>query len=445
MTHSALDAGAEKIVRTLRHAGFTAYYAGGSVRDRLLQRPAKDIDIATNARPEQTQRLFPRVTDLQGKIFGVLRVLIDDQVYEVATFRKDGEYHDGRRPDSVEFSTPEADAHRRDFTINGLFYDPIDKRIIDYVGGQDDLQAGLIRAIGSPEARFREDQLRLFRAIRFAAEFNFQIDDPTWTEIQRLSDLSRSIAPERVRDELIRTFTGSHPQRGFDLLASSGLFAVWIPEILEMKGVEQPPQFHPEGDVYTHVRMMMGMLQNPDPVLALSTLLHDISKPETYQVDPTGRIRFTGHESLGARKAESILRRLRCSNDLIEAVSAVIANHMSFKDVPEMRVATLKRFLARSYIDKELEMHRIDCSCSHNDLSIYHALLTKQKEFSQEEIKPAPLINGRDLIALGMPPGPQIGTLLNQIYDEQLEGRYPDRDAALTRARTLVHALQGQG
>ncbi|MEO0452537.1 MAG: CCA tRNA nucleotidyltransferase [Verrucomicrobiota bacterium] len=439
----SLYAGAESIVRKLNEAGFTTYFAGGSVRDQLLDRKSKDIDIATSATPEEVQSLFPRTTDLQGKVFGVIRVIENDLVYEVATFRKDGAYQDGRRPTEVEFSNPEEDANRRDFTINGLFYDPVEKKVIDFVGGQDDLKTKTLRAIGDPEARFREDHLRLYRAIRFAAEFDFEIEELTWKKICDLSHLGGDLAPERVRDEMIKSLTGSNPLRAFDLLDRSGLFAPWIPEIAEMKGVEQPPQFHPEGDVFVHVRMMVGMLNNPDPVLALSVLLHDISKPETYSVDPDGRIRFTGHETKGARKSEDILRRLKCSNELIESVSACVANHMAFKDVPDMRVSTLKRFMARPWIETELELHRIDCTCSHGDLEIYDFLLEKIEEFSNQEIKPDPFVNGRDLISMGMKPGQEIGKVLTQLYDEQLEGKFLSRDIALQRANSLVQATYG--
>jgi tRNA nucleotidyltransferase/poly(A) polymerase len=438
-----LEEGARETVRTLQKAGHIAYFAGGSVRDQLMERESKDIDIATSARPEEVQSLFRQTTDLQGKIFGVVRVLQDEQVYEVATFRKDGDYRDGRRPESVEYSSPEEDAQRRDFTINGLFYDPEKDELIDFVGGRRDLDNRVLRAIGDPGARFREDHLRLYRAVRFAAEFEFEIEARTWEQMKALSHLGKELAPERVRDELMRAFGGSHPQRAFDLLDESGLLRHWIPEVEEMKGVEQPPEFHPEGDVYTHVRMMLGELDNADPILAFSVLLHDIAKPDTYQVDPTGRIRFTAHESVGARKAETILKRLRCSNHFIEAVTACIANHMAFKDVPDMRVSTLKRFLSRPWIDHELDLHRIDCGCSHGDLSIYDLLLKKREEFSREEIKPAPLVKGGDLIEFGMPTGPKMGELLNQLYDEQLEGKFPDREAALKRARDLVKAFLG--
>ncbi|MDX6765761.1 MAG: CCA tRNA nucleotidyltransferase [Candidatus Methylacidiphilales bacterium] len=432
---------AVQIVQKLQQAGHTAYFAGGCVRDELLGRTPKDYDIATSATPEQVQQLFDRVTDLQGKSFGVLRVMKGDHAFEVATFRHDGTYRDGRRPESVTFATPEEDARRRDFTVNGLFLDPVTGQVIDFVGGQDDLRAGLLRAIGRAEDRFQEDHLRLFRAVRFAANLDFQIDPATWQAVLHLSNLGRDLAPERVRDELIRCFTGPHPQRALDLLMESRLLDFWIPEIREMMGVEQPPQFHPEGDVYTHVRLMVGMLKDADVVLAFSVLLHDISKPETYFVDHTGRIRFNEHESRGARKAEDILRRLRFSNEQIEAICACIANHMAFKDVPHMRVSTLKRFLARPTMPVEIELHRIDCSGSHNDLEIYDLVKQKLEEFAHEPLKPDPLVNGKDLQALGMEPGREMGKILHQLMDEQLEGRFRDREAALKRAKALLQSL----
>jgi poly(A) polymerase len=432
---------AETVVRRLQSAGYQAVFAGGCVRDTLLGRTPKDYDVATSAPPQVVQTLFDRVTDIHGKCFGVVRVMIGPYTCEVATFRTEGPYSDGRRPDTVAFATAEQDAQRRDFTVNGLFLDPVSNEVLDYVGGQADLRARLIRAIGDPAARFREDHLRLFRAVRFAAELDFQIDPATWDALQRLAPLGAQLAPERVRDELIRCFTGPHPLRAFDLLESSGLMDLWIPEIARMKGVQQPPQFHPEGDVHTHVRLMVGMLKNADPILAFSVLLHDIAKPDTYSVDSSGRIRFNGHESLGARMAETILRRLRFSNEQIEAICACIANHMAFKDVPHMRVSTLKRFLARPTMSTELELHRIDCLGCHGDLEIYHLIQEKLAAFANEPLEPKPLVTGHDLIALGMKPGRGIGRLLHQLMDEQLEGKFRDRQDALRRARALVTSL----
>lgn len=429
---------AEKIVQILTQAGHVAVYAGGCVRDALLQRPYLDVDIATSATPDQVQALFPKASDPQGKAFGVIRLRIDEHVFEIATFRVDGPYLDGRRPSSITFTTAEEDAKRRDFTINGMFFNPLQNQLLDYVAGQADLSAKIIRAIGDPVSRFTEDRLRLFRAIRFAVQLGFEMEPATWKALIQLSPSSNVISPERVRDELIKIFTSPDPARGFDLLHQSGLLAVWIPELLEMRGCAQSPEHHPEGDVWVHTRLLLTHLKNPSPVLALSALLHDIGKPRTSKTDPDGRIRFFGHEGVGARMAEEILRRLRFPNDEINAITACIANHMAFKDSPNMRVSTLKRLLARPTFLEELELHRIDCSSCHGQLDIHAFLTAKMTEFSQEEIKPKPLLTGNDLQQLGIKPGPSMGKILHQLMDEQLEGKFTDRDGALARARELV-------
>jgi poly(A) polymerase len=434
-----LTAGAREIIRTLTANGHSAYFAGGWVRDALLGRTEKDIDIATSATPDQVQELFPRVTDLQGKNFGVVRVMQGQHTFEVATFRKDGAYQDGRRPASVTFTTAEEDAQRRDFTVNGMFFDPLKNQVIDYVQGRADLESKTLRCIGNPEARFAEDHLRMFRAVRFAAELDFEIEPATWATLTLMSQKTASLAPERVRDELIKSLCSSNPLKAFDLLDQSGLFFIWLPEIDLMKGVEQPPQFHPEGDVFVHTRLMIGGLApHPDLILAFSVLLHDIAKPDTYAVDDTGRIRFNGHEAVGAIKAEKILRRLRFSNDQIEAVKMCVAGHMMFKDAPNMRLSTLKRFLARPWFEQEMELHRLDCSSSHGLLDIYEFLKEKRASYSQEEVKPKPLITGYDLIKLGVEPGKQLGNLLTQLMDEQLEGKFANRGEALQRAKELT-------
>jgi len=429
---------AEKIVQMLTQAGHVAVYAGGCVRDALLQRPYPDVDIATSATPDQVQSLFPKASDPQGKAFGVIRLRIDEHVFEIATFRVDGPYLDGRRPSSITFTTAEEDAKRRDFTINGMFFNPLQNQLLDYVAGQADLSAKIIRAIGDPVSRFTEDRLRLFRAIRFAVQLGFEMEPATWKALIQLSPSSNVISPERVRDELIKIFTSPDPARGFDLLHQSGLLAVWIPELLEMRGCAQSPEHNPEGDVWVHTRLLLTHMRNPSPVLALSALLHDIGKPRTSKTDPDGRIRFFGHEGVGARMAEEILRRLRFSNDEVAAITACIANHMAFKDAPNMRVSTLKRLLARSTFPEELELHRIDCSSSHGELDIHRFLVAKQSEFSQEEIKPKPLITGHDLQQIGIRAGPNMGKILHQLMDEQLEGKFPDKESALTRAREIA-------
>lgn len=435
-----LHIAARQIVARLAQHGFTAYYAGGCVRDMLLGRTAKDIDIATSARPEEVQKLFTQASDLQGKVFGVVRIKEGEHVFEVATFRTDGPYLDGRHPSHVSFATDKEDAERRDFTINGLFYDPLQKRIIDYVEGERDLKAKVIRAIGDPRKRFSEDFLRILRAIRFAAEFDFQIESNTWEALVELAPQTRHLAIERVRDELNKALTSSDPQRAFDLLDSSGLFAIWIPEILAFKGVEQPPQFHPEGDVYTHVRMMMGYLKKPSIEMVWSVLLHDIAKPATFKIDETGRIRFNEHETIGARMAHQILRRLRFSNDQIDAITTCVAGHMAFKDAPKMKLSTLKRFLARPHFDLELGMHRIDCLCSSGDVSIHDFLVQKREELGQEVIKPKPLLSGHDIISLGVQEGRHIGEILRKIEEEQLEGKLQTHQQAIERAKEMIES-----
>ncbi len=429
---------AEQIVQKLTQAGHVAVYAGGCVRDALLDRPYPDVDIATSATPDQVQALFPKASDPQGKAFGVIRLRLDEHVFEIATFRVDGPYLDGRRPSSVTFTTAEEDARRRDFTVNGMFFDPLKNELLDYVQGRADLSARLIRAIGDPVARFTEDRLRLFRALRFAVQLGFEIEPATWKALCTLAPESKVISPERIRDELVKILTSPDPARGFDLLHDSGLMAVWIPELLEMRGCDQSPEHHPEGDVWVHTRLLLTHLKNPSPVLALAALLHDVGKPRTSKTEPSGRIRFFGHEGVGARMAEEILRKLRFPNDEIASITACIANHMAFKDAPNMRVSTLKRLLARPTFTEELELHRVDCSACHGELDIHTFLTAKLSEFSKEEIKPKPLITGHDLQKLGVQPGPQMGKILNQLMDEQLEGKFTDRDGAITRAQELL-------
>lgn len=432
---------ATHVVRQLQKAGYEAYFAGGGVRDQLLGLEPKDIDIATSASPEQVQKLFPRVTGLQGECFGVVRVLVDAFTFEVATFRRDGPYKDGRRPEYVEFTSAEEDARRRDFTINGLFYDPIAGKLIDYVGGQADLNARLIRAIGDPVARFTEDKLRLLRAVRFAANLPrkdrkpFIIETNTWAALSELAPEIACVAIERVRDELDKIWAGARPEHGLDLLDQSGLLKVVLPEVDRMHGVEQPPQFHPEGDVYQHVRMMLGKLHYSPLPLALGVLFHDIAKPATYKVDETGRIRFNGHESVGARMTEKIMLHMRYSNELIRQVVVLVENHMSFKDVKRMKMSTLKRLMARDTFDLELELHRIDCLCCHGDLENYQFLKHHQENMTPEEIKPPPLLTGHDIMALGVPPGKAIGFILNKVQEAQLEGTITTHNEGIALAR----------
>jgi len=429
---------AENIASTLRAHGFTALFAGGCVRDILLGCEPKDIDIATDALPEDVQRLFPH-TIAVGAQFGVVIVVENNLPFEVATFRSDGVYSDGRHPASVHFSTPEIDASRRDFTINGLFIDPETDRIIDYVGGQDDLKARLIRAIGNAEDRFREDRLRMLRAVRFSARLGFRIDPETWEALCAGVTEIHQISAERIREEVFKIFSSSERVAGFDLLDASGLLKEIFPEIEALKGCEQPPQFHPEGDVFVHTRIMLTLLPaDASLALVLAVLFHDIGKPPTFARDATGRIRFNGHEYVSAEMTETILRRLRCSNDFIADVVAMVRNHMAFKDVQNMRVATLKRFLARSTMEDELVLHRVDCASSHGLLDNYDFLKQKQIEFAHEPLAPEPLVNGCDLIALGQKPGPQFKVILEEAMTRQLEGELTSREEALDWLRSVV-------
>jgi poly(A) polymerase len=430
-----MEATATRLVERLRVAGHEALFAGGCVRDRLLGKEAHDIDIATSARPEEIQKLFPRTVAV-GAQFGVIVVLEDGGEFQVATFRSDGAYRDGRHPESVAFTNAEGDARRRDFTVNGLFFNPLTCQILDFVGGEADLRAGILRSIGDPHARFAEDKLRLIRCVRFAASLGFEIEAETWRALLERAPEITAVSAERIRDELVKIF--SHPSRvrGFDLLDQSGLLAILLPEVEALKGCEQPPDFHPEGDVFVHTRLMLSLL--PEQVstpLVFSVLFHDIGKPPTFLIDETGRIRFNGHESISASMTEKIFARLRFSNAETEATVVGVKNHMAFKDVQNMRIATLKRFLARPTIDDELELHRVDCQGSHGLLDNYDFLLRKREEFSNEPLIPPPLITGRDLIAAGLQPGPPFKKLLDSAQALQLEGGLKTREDALAWLR----------
>ncbi len=411
-----------RIVRRLQEAGHIAYFAGGCVRDRLLGNEPEDYDIATSARPEQVQALFPR-TYAVGAAFGVIVVLIENLRFEVATFRSEGAYLDGRRPSEVTFSSPQLDAQRRDFTINGMFEDPLAGEIIDYVGGEKDLEKGVIRAIGDPAARIAEDKLRMLRAIRFTARFDYRIDPATWRAVHENARDITQVSAERIREELVKIFCHPNRVRGLDLLEESGLLTRIIPEFEALKGCEQPPRFHPEGDVYRHTRLMLDLLpkQPLDVPLVFAVLLHDIGKPPTHSVDETGRIRFNNHEHVGARMTRDIMKRLRFSNHEIDETVEAVDKHMAFKDVKHMRLAKLKRFMDRPTFEAEMELHRVDCAASHGMLNNYHFLRDKQQEFAEEPTPPEPLITGDDLIRLGYPPGPLFAEILEAVRDLQLE------------------------
>lgn len=423
---------ATKVISKLQQSGYLAYFAGGCVRDLLRDQVPTDYDIATNALPEQVTSLF-RKTRSVGAHFGVIIVISGEFAFEVATFRNDGSYGDGRRPESVEFTSPEEDVLRRDFTINGIFYDPIEGSTIDYVNGQDDIESGTVRAIGDPESRFREDHLRLLRAVRFAARFDYQIEENTWAAICSHAEEIKNISEERIRDELSKILTDPNRVRGFDLLVESGLMEAMIPEILDLKGCEQPPQFHPEGDVFVHTRLMLTLLKDdPSLSLVLSVLLHDIGKPSTYSYDEeSDRIRFNGHDKIGAEMASDILKRLKFPNKVIEEVTEMVANHMTFKDVQKMREAKLKRFMARPTFEDETELHRVDCLGSWGGLDNYDFLNQKRIEFENEPIIPPPLLTGNDLIEIGWEPGPRLGEVLTKVQDMQLEKNLNSKEEAL--------------
>ena len=426
-----------RVTETLSRAGYTAYFAGGCVRDCLLGRPPKDIDIASNAPPEQVEALFPRTHPI-GKAFGVVQVVEGDDVFEVAAFRRDLEQTDGRRPGRIEPSTPEEDAQRRDFTINGLFLDPRSGAIIDFVGGQPDLASHLIRAIGQPADRFREDRLRMLRAVRFAAVLDFTIHPHTLAAIQAQSAEIRQISVERIQVEFTRLLTESpRPGHALEQLHAAGLLRYILPEFLDLQGCEQPPEFHPEGDVWTHTVMMLNHLHAPSPALALAVLLHDIGKPQTRTVE-NGRIRFTGHAQVGAEIAERWLRKMKYSNALRQQVVGMVDRHMNFMNVSNMRTATLRRFVARENFEEELELHRIDCLCS-NGITESHDLLKQiRAQHLAAAALPTPWIDGRDLLRLGLREGPEIGKWKRIAYDAQLENHFPDKSTLLKWLSTEI-------
>lgn len=429
---------ADQTCARLRDARHMAYLVGGCVRDILLKREPEDYDITTDATPDEVEALFPFTIDV-GARFGVMIVMEDRSdpdaaQVEVATFRSDTSYSDGRHPDAVVYSkTPQEDVARRDFTINALLLDPANGEVLDFVGGRDDLRDGIIRAIGEPERRFEEDKLRMLRAVRFAARFGYAIEPRTFSAIKKLAPGIHQVSAERVRDELTKILTEGHARRGFELLDETGLLVEVLPEIAKMKGVEQPAQFHPEGDVWTHTLMMLDGLQAGVPsTLAWGVLLHDVGKPPTFAPPsgPNGRIRFDRHVEVGVKMAEEIGRRFRFSNEDVDQISALVMNHMRFKDVPLMKPATLKRFARLDRFDEHLELHRLDCLSSHRNLHNYDAMMTFLAETPPEQVAPDRFLTGKDLIEMGFRPGPRFKEILNAAEDAQLNGAIQDRDAA---------------
>src|SRR5437879_8961898 len=440
---------AVEIVRTLRERGFQAYLVGGCVRDLLLGREPKDFDVATNATPQQVMDIFPE-TYAVGAQFGVVLVpepkrdetgvSPDDSskshTVEVATFRSDIGYSDGRHPDEVRFSRdPREDVARRDFTINGMLLDPVSGEVLDFVGGRKDLDAGIIRTIGDPGKRFGEDKLRMLRTVRFAARFEYQIEPATFAAIRGLAEQIRVVSRERVREELTRMLTEGHARRAFLLLDESGLLPQILPEISAMKGVEQPAEFHPEGDVFVHTLLLLDNLPQHCPMtLAWGALLHDVGKPPTFRV--AERIRFDGHVEVGVKMAEEICARLRFSNDETEQILALVDNHMRFGQATRMKEWTLKKFIRMPRFDEHLALHRADCLASHRNLATYEFVRQKKDEIPPEKMRPQPLVTGDDLIAEGHRPGPKFREILNAVEDAQLEGRLGSRDAALEFVRS---------
>jgi poly(A) polymerase len=419
---------AQRIVHRLRSHGHEAFFAGGWVRDRLLRRRPKDIDIATSAFPEEVLGLFPRAIPI-GAHFGVVQVRMYHRAYDVATFRSEGPYLDGRHPSSVSYAGPKQDAARRDFTINGLFYDPAKNRVVDFVRGAVDIRRRVLRTIGNPQERFREDKLRMLRAVRFCCSLNFAIAPGTWEAMCRLAPAILEVSWERIRDEVLKILTGPRRGRGLDLMQQSGLLAHILPEVEATRGVQQPAEYHPEGDVYTHTRNALDRLRKPSPVLALAALLHDVGKPSTFAVRE--RIRFDGHVEAGARIADVVCRRLRVSNEDTARIVGLIRDHLRFMEIFRMRPATLKRFLRRPDFEDHLELHRADCLSSHGSLDGYYFAKEQFELLAKEPPAPARLVSGKDLIGMGYPQGPLFKVILEAVEDWHLENPRLTREEAL--------------
>lgn len=416
-----------------------SYLVGGCVRDIVMGNEPKDYDIATSAEPAQVVEMLPGSLTV-GVRFGVVIVPRDEGNVEVATFRKDGAYADGRHPVQVEYTkSAEEDVRRRDFTINGLLYDPVEDQVIDYVGGQSDIRHQRVRTIGDPFKRFKEDRLRMLRAVRFAARFNFELDSTAANAIRELAAEIRMVSAERIRDEILKILTEGHARRGFELLDSTNLLEQVLPEVKAMHGVDQPPQFHPEGDVWTHTLMMLDGLQNPTPTLALGVLLHDVGKPRTFTVRE--RIRFDNHVEVGAMMADEICKRLRLSSRETERVVELVRHHLRFKDFPQMKRSTQIRFLRMDGFSEHLELHRLDCLSSHRNLENYRLAREMIGQIPEQVIKPARLLSGDDLIRHGYKPGPQFKQILQVVEDAQLEGEIHTQEDALHLVRQRFPSL----
>jgi poly(A) polymerase len=437
------------IASRLREAGFEALLCGGSVRDALLGRTPADYDVATSATPEEGARLFPEAV-LVGARFGVLVLPREAGDVELATFRSDARYVDGRHPEGVTFSDPPTDAQRRDFTVNGLFEDPGTGAILDYVGGREDLARRLLRAIGDPEARFREDHLRILRAVRFAAQLDFAIAPRTWEAVRDLAPLVDDVSAERIRDELAKLLRHGRG-RALRLLRDANLLERILPEIHAMQGVEQPLQFHPEGDVFVHTCLVLDGARLPEgppadqAVLLWACLLHDVAKPPTQTTDPDGRIRFNGHDALGVPMSEAVLERLKLPRRVIERVGALIKAHIQIASTPRMRPHKLRRFLADEDIELHLRLHEADSGAAHGDRTILRFCRDKLAEYAREPLVPPPLLTGKDLLAMGYRPGPRMGEILRWVQDVQLDENLQDADEAARRVRRQFPTADGEG
>ena len=428
------------IVKRLREEGYESYLAGGCVRDFLLNKTPQDYDIATSARPEDVQRIFPRTVPV-GAQFGVILVMLEDQSFEVASFRFDGPYLDGRRPSQVRYGTLQEDILRRDFTINGMVYDPIENRVIDLVEGKKDLARRCIRAIGDPRQRFEEDRLRMVRAIRFAASLNFEIDSLTFEAIKQSAPMITQISSERIGEEMTRILTEGGARRGLELLDETGLLQILLPEIEQMKGIEQSPDHHPEGDVFKHTLLTLSHLEMPTEALAYGCLLHDVGKPGCFRKE-ADRITFYGHTDRGAEMAEAILKRLKRGRAAWERVAYLVKNHLRHTQAPKMRLSTLKRFLREEGIYELLELARIDALSSSGDLQYYDFCRERLAEMQEEEIRPEPLLRGKDLIELGFIPGPIFADILQQVEDAQLGGELTTRQQAIQWVKQNYRAAE---